>query len=117
MLENAKTNVKFAREKLDSSIEEVKGVKVLLKEADERWEVICVNGLSAAAAPSKRRKVLVSPSVGVDTGVLQNNCPPGSRDMVCKNHHDNTMTTTRIGIRLMMRRRTTTAARQKALTY
>ena len=52
MLENA-----LAREKLDSSIEEVKAIKALLKEADERWDVISVNGKSAAAAPSKRRKV------------------------------------------------------------
>ena len=33
MLENA-----LAREKLDSSIEEVKAIKALLKEADERWD-------------------------------------------------------------------------------
>jgi hypothetical protein len=69
---------------LDSSIEEVKAVKALPKEADERWEVISVNALSAAAAPSKRRKVLVSPTKGVDTSVLQNNCPPSSRDVFGK---------------------------------
>ena len=34
MLENAKKNVKSTREKLDSSIEKVMAVKVLLKEAD-----------------------------------------------------------------------------------
>ena len=34
MLENAKKNVESAREKMDNSIEEVKAVKGLLKEAD-----------------------------------------------------------------------------------
>ncbi len=85
-----------AREKLYSSIEEVKAVKALLKEADEGLEVISVDGSSAAAAPSKRRKVSVSPSEGVDTGVFS------SRQRGCgrRNHRDNTTTTTRIGTRL-----------------
>ena len=43
-----------------------------------------VEGLSAAAALSKRRKVLVPPSKGVDTSILQNDCPPGSGDVVIK---------------------------------
>ena len=42
---------------MDNSIEEVKADKGLLKEADQRWEVIIVEGSSVAAAPLKRRKV------------------------------------------------------------
>ena len=58
--ENAKKNVERASEHLGDSLKEVREVEELLKEAEERWEVIDVDLTSPSAASAKRRKVSAS---------------------------------------------------------
>ena len=59
--ENAKKNVERASEHLGDSLKEVREVEEVLKEAEERWEVVDVDAMSPSAASAKRRKVLKSP--------------------------------------------------------
>jgi hypothetical protein len=55
--ENAKKNVERASEHLGDSLKEVREVEEVLKEAEERWEVVDVDAMSPSAASAKRRKV------------------------------------------------------------
>jgi hypothetical protein len=78
MLETARQNFECVKEHSDISHEEAKAAEALLKEAEERWKVIDVDAMSAAA-PSKRRKVSASPSdvVPVTASADQLSCGTG----------------------------------------
>lgn len=78
MLETARQNFECVKEHSDISHEEAKAAEALLKEAEERWKVVDVDAMPAAA-PSKRRKVSASPSdvVPVTASADQLSCGTG----------------------------------------